>query len=362
MVYDSCHSGPAPSSRPAGKERMKRILVTGGCGFIGSNFVRHVMGTRPEAEVVNLDALTYAGRRENLADLEDDRRYRFVHGDICDPAAVAEAMAGCDVVVNFAAETHVDRSLLGAGHFIQTDCHGVWVLLEEARRLAVERFVQISTDEVYGSIEQGSFTEESPLKPRNPYSASKAGGDRIAYSFWASFGVPVVITRASNNFGPYQFPEKLIPLFVTNALDDRPLPLYGDGGNIRDWLFVDDHCAAIDFLLDHGEAGEVYNVAGGNERTNLEITRTVLALLGKPETLVRFVDDRPGHDRRYSLDGGKLAALGFAPSTDFETALESTVRWYADHPEWWRPIREQDTEFADYYRRQYAQRLEGPSR
>ncbi len=338
---------------------VRRILVTGGCGFIGSNFVRHVLAARTGIEVVNLDALTYAGRRENLADVEGDGRYRFVHGDICDPEAVAQAMAGCDAVVNFAAETHVDRSLLGAGHFIQTDCRGVWVLLEEARRLGVERFVQVSTDEVYGSIERGSFTEESPLKPRNPYAASKAGGDRIAYSFWASFDVPVVITRASNNFGPYQYPEKLIPLFVTNAVDDRPLPLYGDGGNVRDWLFVTDHCAAIDFLLESGEPGEVYNVAGGNERTNLEITSAVLGVLGKPDSLVRFVDDRLGHDRRYSLDGGKLTALGFTPTTDFAAALEATVRWYADHPEWWRPIREHDAEFAAYYRRQYAERLEG---
>ncbi len=336
---------------------MRRILVTGGCGFIGSNFVRHVLASHPGVEVVNLDALTYAGRLENLADVADDPRYTFVHGDICDAEVVARAMEGCDTVVNFAAETHVDRSLLGAGHFIQTDCYGVWVLLEEARRRRVERFIQISTDEVYGSIESGSFTETDPLMPRNPYSASKAGGDRIAYSFWASHGVPVVITRASNNYGPFQYPEKLVPLFVTNALADLPLPLYGDGGNVRDWLFVEDHCRAIDFLIERGEPGEVYNIAGGNERTNLEVTRMILDVLGKPHGLIRFVTDRPGHDRRYSLDAGKLARLGFEPATRFEEALERTVRWYVDNPGWWRPIREQDEEFAAYYQRQYGDRL-----
>jgi dTDP-glucose 4,6-dehydratase len=336
---------------------MRKILVTGGCGFIGSNFVRHMLAVHPELEVVNLDALTYAGRPENVADVAEDPRYSFVHGDICDPEVVARAMEGCDGVVNFAAETHVDRSLLGAGHFIQTDCYGVWVLLEEARRRGVERFVQISTDEVYGSIEEGSFTETDPLMPRNPYSASKAGGDRIAYSFWASHGVPVIITRASNNFGPYQYPEKLVPLFVTNALANRPLPLYGDGGNVRDWLFVEDHCRAIDFLLSRGVPGEVYNIAGGNERRNIDVTRAILDILGKPHDLIRLVTDRPGHDRRYSLDAGKLAALGFEPRTDFETALERTVRWYVDNPQWWRPIREQDEEFAAYYARQYGERL-----
>jgi len=336
---------------------VRRILVTGGCGFIGSNFVRHVLMSHPGVEVVNLDALTYAGRLENLADVADDPRHTFVHGDICDAEVVSRAMEGCDTVVNFAAETHVDRSLLGAGHFIQTDCYGVWVLLEEARRRGVERFIQISTDEVYGSIESGSFTETDPLMPRNPYSASKAGGDRIAYSFWASHGVPVVITRASNNFGPYQYPEKLVPLFVTNALADLPLPLYGDGGNVRDWLFVEDHCRAIDFLIERGEPGEVYNIAGGNERTNLEVTRMILDVLDKPHDLIRFVTDRPGHDRRYSLDAGKLARLGFEPATRFEEALERTIRWYVDSPGWWRPIREQDEEFAAYYQRQYGDRL-----
>ena len=335
----------------------KRILVTGGCGFIGSNFVRLVLRERPQWEVVNLDKLTYAGRLENLQDVADDPRYRFIRGDICDPSAVQEAMAGCQLAVNFAAETHVDRSLLGAAHFIDTDVKGVMVLLEEARRVGLERFIQISTDEVYGSIAEGSFTEESVLNPRNPYAASKAGGDRMAYAYWATYGVPVIITRASNNYGPYQYPEKLIPLFVTNALRDEPLPLYGDGRNVRDWLFVEDHCRALLFLLEHGQAGEVYNIAGGNERENIEVTKAVLRLLGKPESLIRFVADRPGHDRRYSLDASKLRRLGWQPQVSFEEGLERTVRWYVENAWWWQPIKDHDGEFRRYYQAQYGARL-----
>jgi len=334
-----------------------RHLVTVGCGFIGSNFVRLVLAERPDWEVVNLDKLTYAGRLENLADVADDPRHRFVKGDICDPEAVRTAMAGCTAAVNFAAETHVDRSLLGAAHFIDTDIKGVLVLLEEARRVGLERFVQISTDEVYGSIRDGSFTEESVLNPRNPYSASKAGGDRLAYAYAATYGVPVVITRASNNYGPYQYPEKLIPLFATNALRDQSLPLYGDGRNVRDWLHVSDHCRAVLFLLESGATGEVYNVAGGNERENIEITRAVLRILGKPESLIRPVEDRVGHDRRYSLDATKLRRLGWAPRVPFEQGLEETVRWYVDHEAWWRPIKDHDGEFRRYYEEQYGGRL-----
>ena len=334
-----------------------RILVTGGCGFIGSNFVRLVMATRPDWEVVNLDKLTYAGRLENLADAAGHPGYRFVKGDISDPEAVADAMRGCRLAVNFAAETHVDRSLLGAGHFIDTDIKGVLVLLEEARRVGLERFVQISTDEVYGSIESGSFTEESVLNPRNPYSASKAGGDRLAYAYWATHRVPVIITRASNNYGPYQYPEKLIPLFVTNALRDEALPLYGDGRNVRDWLHVADHCRAILFLLEHGAPGEVYNVAGGNERENIAITHEVLRLLGKPKSLIRPVQDRPGHDRRYSLDAAKLRRLGWRPEVAFEAGLADTVRWYVEHEGWWRPVKDHDGEFRRYYEEQYGDRL-----
>lgn len=336
-----------------------KILVTGGCGFIGSNFIRHLFESRGAAvSVVNLDKLTYAANPANLADVAHRPNYRFIKGDIADPDVVRVAMEGCDAVVNFAAETHVDRSLLGDASFIETDVRGVFVLLEEARRRGgLAKFIQISTDEVYGSIPSGSFDEESTLNPRNPYAASKAGGDRLAYSYWASYRLPVVITRASNNYGPYQYPEKLIPLFVTNALDDHPLPLYGDGRNVRDWLYVKDHAAAIEFLLDAGEPGETYNVAGGNEAENLAITKKVLALLGKPESLIRFVDDRPGHDRRYSLDAGKLARLGFSSATPFEQGLAETVRWYAEHEDWWRPIKEKDAAYREYYRAQYGDRL-----
>lgn len=335
----------------------RRILVTGGCGFIGSNFIRLVHAERPDWEIVNLDKLTYAGRCENVEDLAGDPHYRFVHGDICDGGAVADAMAGCSMAVNFAAETHVDRSLLGAGHFIDTDIKGVLVLLEEARRAGIARFVQISTDEVYGSIGHGSFTEEDILNPRNPYSASKTGGDRLAYAYWATYGVPVMITRASNNYGPFQYPEKLVPLFVTNALRDLPLPLYGDGRNVRDWLHVEDHCRAVLFVLDEGIPGEVYNIGGGNERENIEITRAVLRLLGKPESLITRVADRVGHDRRYSLDCGKLNRLGWRARVPFAVGLEATVRWYVDHEAWWRPIKDHDGAFRSYYEQQYGARL-----
>ena len=341
-----------------------RYLVTGGAGFIGSNFIRFLFRKYGnDAQVVNLDKLTYAGIRENLAEYEGNPNYRFVQGDIAVPGEVAEAYkgvdgSGVDVVVNFAAETHVDRSLMEAATFIQTDVQGVLVLLEEAQKHApnLRRFVQISTDEVYGSIDDGSFTETDPLQPRNPYSASKAGGDRMAYAYAQTYGMPVIVTRASNNFGPYQYPEKLIPLFVTNALDDLPLPLYGDGRNVRDWLFVDDHCAAIDFLIEHGQNSEVYNIGGGNERENREITYRILELTGKPESLIKPVGDRQGHDRRYSLDTKKLERLGFKCDTDFDAALERTVRWYMDNQPWWRAIKERSAEFKAYYEKQYANR------
>jgi len=341
-----------------------RYLVTGGAGFIGSNFIRYIFNKYgADAQVVNLDKLTYAGIRENLAEYEGNSNYRFLQGDIAKPEEVAEAYkgvdgSGVDVVVNFAAETHVDRSLMEAGSFIETDVHGVLVLLEEARKHApkLKRFVQISTDEVYGSIESGSFTETDPLNPRNPYSASKAGGDRMAYAYQQTYGLPVIVTRASNNFGPWQYPEKLIPLFVTNALDDVPLPLYGDGRNIRDWLFVEDHCAAVDFLIERGENGETYNIGGGNERENREITFKILELLGKPDTLIKRVADRQGHDRRYSLDTGKLDRLGFRCDTDFDAALRRTVDWYVANEPWWRAIKERSAEFKAYYEKQYGAR------
>ncbi|HYS53558.1 MAG TPA: dTDP-glucose 4,6-dehydratase [Thermoanaerobaculia bacterium] len=337
-----------------------RYLVTGGAGFIGSNFIRFLFGKYGQgAEVVNLDKLTYAGIRENLAEYEGKKNYRFIHGDITNPADVAEGYgSGVDVVVNFAAETHVDRSLMEAGSFIHTDIHGVLVLLEEARKHSpkLKRFVQISTDEVYGSIDRGSFKETDSLSPRNPYSASKAGGDRMAYAYAQTYGLPIIITRASNNFGPWQYPEKLIPLFVTNAIDDLPLPLYGDGKNIRDWLFVEDHCAAIDFLIDHGENSEVYNIGGGNEKENRDITRKILEILEKPESLIKPVADRQGHDRRYSLDTKKLERLGFKCDANFDDALRRTVQWYVDHQPWWRAIKERSAEFKEYYDKQYGAR------
>jgi dTDP-glucose 4,6-dehydratase len=339
-----------------------RYLVTGGAGFIGSNFVRYLFNKYGDgAQVVNLDKLTYAGIRENLAEYEGKANYRFLQGDIAKPEDVAEAYkgvdgSGVDVVVNFAAETHVDRSLMEAGTFIETDVQGVLVLLEEARKRELKRFVQISTDEVYGSIDTGSFTENDPLNPRNPYSASKAGGDRMAYAYSQTYGLPVIVTRASNNFGPWQYPEKLIPLFVTNAIDDLPLPLYGDGRNVRDWLYVEDHCAAVDFLIEHGVNGETYNIGGGNERENRDITRKILDLTNKPESLIKRVADRQGHDRRYSIDMSKVESMGFRCATDFDSALVRTVQWYVTNEPWWRAIKERSAEFKAYYEKQYAGR------
>jgi dTDP-glucose 4,6-dehydratase len=331
-----------------------RILVTGGAGFIGSNFVRHVVRAHPDWEIVVLDKLTYAGRRENLVGLEERPGFRFVQGDIADPSAVADVLPGCDYVVNFAAETHVDRSLYDAGSFIMTDVYGTFVLLEAARRApGLRLFVQISTDEVYGSVESGSSSESDPLMPRNPYSASKAGADRLAYSYWATYDVPVIVTRASNNYGPYQFPEKIIPLFVTHALDGIPLPLYGDGLNVRDWLHVDDHCRAVDLLIEKGAPGETYNVGGGNEVPNIELTRRILGLLGKPESLIRRVADRPGHDRRYSLGCERLRRLGWSPQVPFDEGLRATVEWYRANEAWWRPLKEANPAFREHYQRHY---------
>jgi len=333
------------------------LLVTGGAGFIGSNFVRHVFATHPEYRVTVLDKLTYAGRLENLQELEGDPRYRFVRGDIADAAVVDPLLAEVDAVVSFAAETHVDRSLLQPGSFILTDVYGVYVLLEAAKRSGTKRFLLVSTDEVYGQVLEGSSKESDNLDPRSPYSASKAGGELLARAYFASYGVPVLVTRGSNTFGPYQYPEKMLPLFVTNAIDDQPLPLYGDGLQVRDWLYVADHCSGIDLVLHEGQPGEVYNLGGGNERTNLEMTERILALLGKPRSLIRHVEDRPGHDRRYSLDTTKVRALGWRPAHDFDAALETTVRWYVENQGWWRAIK--SGEYAEYYRQQYAARLKG---
>jgi dTDP-glucose 4,6-dehydratase len=333
---------------------MTNVLVTGGAGFIGSNFVRWAHAQHPDWHITTLDKLTYAGRLENLAEVIDSPRHRFVKGDICDTAIAAPLVQTAEIVVHFAAETHDDRSIHSAGEFIQTDVHGTFVLLEAARSAtALRRFIQISTDEVYGSVPNGHSVETDELRPRNPYSASKAGADRLAYSYFATYGVPVVVTRASNNYGPNQFPEKVIPLFITNAIDDQPLPLYGDGLNVRDWLHVDDHCRAIDLLIERGEPGEVYNVGGGNEVTNLDLTRRILELTGKPDALIQPVADRVGHDRRYALDTAKLRAIGWQPETAFASGLERTVAWYVENETWWRPIKDRDEAFRAYYRQQY---------
>jgi dTDP-glucose 4,6-dehydratase len=328
-----------------------RLVVTGGAGFIGSNFVRFMLRRYDDLEVVNLDKLTYAGNLDNLRDVEDDARYTFVNGDICDAAVVRAALQGADAVVNFAAETHVDRSISGPQDFISTDVLGTHTLLEAVRELGIARYLQISTDEVYGSTETGSFTEESDLAPSSPYSASKAGADLLVLAYHRTYGAPVLITRSSNNYGPWQYPEKIIPLFITNAIDDQALPVYGDGLNVRDWLYVDDNCAGIDAVLRKGVEGEVYNIGGGNEVKNLALTRHILELLGKSPELIRFVADRPGHDRRYSIDCGKLQALGWRPATPFETGLERTVAWYRDVPAWWRRIK--SGEWKDYYAAHY---------
>jgi len=334
---------------------MVEVLVTGGAGFIGSNFVRHALATRADWQVTTLDKLTYAGRLENLHDVIDDPRHRFVRGDICDPDLVRPLVARANLVIHFAAETHVDRSIQGAGDFIRTDVYGTFVLLEAARQAgALSRFIQISTDEVYGTVPSGASRETDELKPRNPYAASKAGADRLAYSYWATYGVPVIVSRASNNYGPYQFPEKVIPLFVTNALDGAPVPLYGDGLNVRDWLHVDDHCRALDVVLERGLPGEVYNIGGGNEVANIDLTRRILGLVGRPESLIKPVADRPGHDRRYCLDTGKLRALGWSPSIDFATGLAASVAWYRDNEWWWRPIKQGDPSYRQYYESQYG--------
>ncbi len=316
-----------------------KLLVTGGCGFIGSNFVRYCLQKHPGHEIVNLDKLTYAGRKENLKDIEGNKNYSFMKGDICDRKTVKKAMEGCDGVINFAAESHVDRSINNPTDFIKTDVFGAFTLLEEAKQQGIKKFCQISTDEVYGQALEGSFRETDVLMPRNPYSASKAGADRLAYSFYATYGIDVVITRSSNNFGPYQFPEKVIPLFVTNLLQGKKVPLYGDGKNVRDWLYVLDNCEAIDLCLQKGRAGEVYNIGGGNEVENIELTRMILKELGKGEEMIERVKDRPGHDRRYSLDCSKIEKdIGWKPRHDFRKALHETVQWYKNNENWWKPL------------------------
>ncbi len=334
-----------------------RILVTGGCGFIGSNFIHHLLESYPGCRVVNLDKLTYASNQASLRDVEGDPRYRFVQGDICDGELVYGLMAEVDVVYNFAAETHVDRSLMEGGSFILTDVLGTYVLLDAARRNGgVRRVVQVSTDEVYGDMSPGVYAKESDLlHPRSPYAASKAGGDAQCNAFFETYGLPVIITRAANNIGPRQHIEKMVPLFVTSALRDRPLPLYGDGRQIRDWLYVEDHCRALELIAREGEPGEVYNIGADNHQENIRLAESLLQLLEKPLSLIRFVEDRKGHDRRYAVDSSKLRALGWAPRLDFFSALERTVQWYQENGWWWEPI--YAGPFRAYYQRQYGERL-----
>jgi dTDP-glucose 4,6-dehydratase len=318
---------------------VKNLLVTGGCGFIGSNFIRLMLEKYPDLHIINLDKLTYAGNPDNLKDVEDDPHYGFIKGDICDPGIVRAAMKKADTVVHFAAESHVDRSIEDGSIFVRTNVLGTNTLLQAAQELGVKRFLHVSTDEVYGSITNGSFIETDILTPSSPYSASKAGSDLLALSYHRTHKLPVLVTRCTNNYGPYQFPEKLIPLFVTNLLQGKRVPVYGNGLNVRDWIYVTDHCKAIDFVLQHGADGQVYNIGGGEEKTNIEITHSILKMLGKDEHMIEYVKDRPGHDLRYSLDCSKLKAMGWKPEHDFEEALALTVKWYADNAWWWEKLK-----------------------
>ncbi len=337
---------------------MKNIMVAGGAGFIGSAFVRRMIARHPDYRLVVFDKLTYAGNLENLAPVADSPRYAFAQGDIADRDAVERVVQqyAVDTIVNFAAESHVDRSILDPDAFIRTDVVGVYVLLDVARAHGVTRIHQVSTDEVYGSIAEGEFHEGDPLEPNSPYAASKAGGELMLRSYQVTYGLHTTVTRGSNTFGPYQYPEKIAPFFITEALDDRPLPLYGDGMQVRDWLYVEDHCEAIETVLLHGAPGEIYNVGGACEKHNIEITRFILDALGKPESLIRYVPDRPGHDRRYALSNDKIRReLGWEPRHRFEDAMTATIRWYKEHQAWWRKLK--TGEYLEFYKRQYADRL-----
>ena len=325
----------------------KKILVTGGAGFIGSNFIRNLLRrTKDEGRrtirTINLDKLTYGGNLENLRDVEKNPRYKFVKGDICDKELVNRLAKNCDAIINFAAESHVDRSIQDATKFIRTNILGTQVLLDAARKHSVKRFIQISTDEVYGSVNKGYSNESSAIKPNSPYASSKAAADLLARSYFVTYNFPVIIVRSSNNFGPFQYPEKLIPLFVTNALENKKLPLYADGSNVREWLYVLDNCDAINFVLNFGKVGEVYNIGSGNEKKNLDLTKTILRLLGKSEGLIKFVKDRPGHDKRYALDITKLKKLGWKPKHAFGKAIKETVLWYKGNPKWWKKIKKKE--------------------
>ncbi|MCP4230513.1 MAG: dTDP-glucose 4,6-dehydratase [bacterium] len=331
-----------------------KVLIAGGAGFIGSNFVRYMLDKYPDVNVTVLDKLTYAGNEANLADCEDNPRYSFVQGDIADKEIVRGIVPGADAVVNFAAETHVDRSILFPEDFILTDVVGTFTLLEAVRDYKIPRYLQISTDEVYGSIDEGSFTEKSNLDPSSPYSASKAGGDLLTLAYSKTFKIPALITRSSNNYGLYQYPEKLIPLFITNIIEEKKLPVYGDGKQVRDWLYVMDNCSAIDKVLREGAEGEVYNVGGDNEYENIYVIRKLLELMDADESLIEYVTDRPAHDRRYSLDSSKTKELGWTPETGFDSGLEATVKWYLGNPDWWQPLK--DGSYKEYYLEQYGKK------
>lgn len=330
-----------------------KLLITGGAGFMGSNFIKYILDKYLDYKIINLDKLTYAGNLENLKEIEDNPRYTFMKGDIADNAIVEKIFKEDtpDAVINYAAETHVDRSILDPKAFIKTDVLGTYNLLEACRKFSMKKYVQISTDEVYGSVEDGSFTEKSPFDPSSPYSASKAGGDHLVIAYYKTYGLPVVRTHSCNFFGPYQYPEKLIPLFITNILEEKKIPVYGDGTQVREWIYTQDHCSAVDFILRHGKMGEIYNIGTGQEKQNMEVTKLILKYLGKDESSIEYVKDRPGHDIRYSLDHTKLRELGWQPRYQFEDALKSTIEWYKAHEDWWKKIK--SGKYLEYYKTQY---------
>ena len=332
-----------------------KLLITGGLGFMGSNFIRHLLKTYPAYQIVNLDKMTYAGNPANLKDAANNPRYRFIKGDIANATDVDSAIGeGVDAIINYAAETHVDRSILNPRAFVETDVLGTYALLEAVKRHNIARFIQISTDEVYGSIDTGHFNEESCFNPNSPYAASKAGGDHLVRAYFHTYQTPVIVTHSSNCYGPYQYPEKFIPLFITNLLENKTAPLYGDGLNVREWLYVEDHCRAIDHLLHNGQIGESYNIGSGEEKSNIEVARLLLSALGQNESKIEYVKDRLGHDRRYALDAAKLKVTGWQPQTSFNEALNKTIKWYQQNEAWWRPIKSGD--FLAYYQKQYVNR------
>lgn len=331
-----------------------RLLITGGAGFMGSNFIRYILNKYPDYKIINLDKLTYAGNLENLRDIEKNSRYKFMKGDICDEKIVDLLAKDADIIINYAAETHVDRSIISPRDFAMTDVIGSQTLLEVAKKYKHPLYIQISTDEVFGSIKQGKFTEESPFMPNSPYAASKAGGDLLCRAYAQTYKMPIIVTHSVNFFGPYQYPEKLIPLFVTNLLEGKKVPLYGNGENIREWIYTEDHCSAIDFILHKGTAGEVYNIGTGEEKTNLETAKMILGLAGKDENSIEYVTDRPAHDWRYSTNSAKLSSLGWKPKYKFEEALRQTVEWYKKNEKWWKPLK--SGEYLEYYEKQYKKR------